>query len=90
MECINVDFKSVRQEKFYDLQLNIKNSKNIYESLEKYTEIEILKGDNLYDAGKFGKQEAKKGTKFKVKSLNKKYWFHLVSATSAFLPADTF
>lgn len=72
VECLHVDFKSVREEKFYDLQLNIKNSENIYKSLEKYTEIEILKGENLYDAGKFGKQEAKKGTSFKVE-LFKEY-----------------
>lgn len=66
VECINVDFKSERKEKFYDLQLNIKNSKDIYESLNKYTETEILKEDNLYDADKYGKQEAQKGTYFKV------------------------
>ena len=66
MECIKVDYKSSREEKFYDVQLNIKDSNDIYESLEKYTEVEILEGDNLYDCEKLGKQEARKGTTFKV------------------------
>jgi len=66
IECINVSFKSLREEKFYDVQLNIKDSNNVYESLEKYTEVETLEGDNLYDSEKFGKQEARKGTRFKV------------------------
>ena len=66
VECINVNYKSLREEKFYDVQLNIKDSNNVYESLEKYTEVETLEGDNLYDSVKFGKQEARKGTRFKV------------------------
>ena len=66
VKCINVKYKSLREEKFYDVQLNIKDSNNIYESLEKYTSEEILDGDNLYDSETYGKQAAKKGTKFKV------------------------
>lgn len=66
VECIKVNYKSLRDEKFYDVQLNIKDSNNILESLEKYTSVEILDGDNKYDSEKYGKQEAKKGTKFKV------------------------
>lgn len=66
VECINVNYKSIREEKFYDVQLNIKDSNNILESLEKYTSVEILDGDNKYDSEKYGKQKARKGTKFKV------------------------
>ena len=32
--------------------------KNIYESLDFYTTPENLKGDNKYDAGQHGKQDA--------------------------------
>lgn len=64
IKCKNVDCKSTRCETFYDIQLNIKNKKNIYESFHDYVEPETLEGDNKYDAGIHGLQEAEKGVIF--------------------------
>jgi len=66
IKCTNVEFESIREEEFYDLSLDVENVSTLQKSLEKYTEEELLDGENKYDAGKFGKQTAKKGSKFKV------------------------
>lgn len=65
IECLNVDYKSTREEKFIDLQLNVKGCSSLMESFSKYLEVEELKGDDLYDAEGYGKQEAKKGISFR-------------------------
>ncbi|KAK1665374.1 hypothetical protein QYE76_053533 [Lolium multiflorum] len=39
-----------------DLQLDVKGCKDIYASFDKYVEVELLEGDNKYDAGSLGKQ----------------------------------
>jgi ubiquitin carboxyl-terminal hydrolase 7 len=36
----------------------------VYDSFKKYTETEMLEGENQYDAEKFGKQDARKGVIF--------------------------
>jgi hypothetical protein len=69
IECINVDYKSKRNETFYDIQLNIKGEQgkelhNIEESLRDFTAEETLEGDNAYEAEGHGKQRAKKGIRF--------------------------
>lgn len=64
VQCVNVDFQSFRDESFYDLQLDVKGCKDIYESFRKYVEIEMLQGDNQYEAEGHGKQDAKKGIRF--------------------------
>lgn len=64
VQCVNVDFQSSRDESFYDLQLDVKGCKDIYESFRKYVEIEMLQGDNQYEAEGYGKQDAKKGIRF--------------------------
>lgn len=64
IECINVDCKSTRQEAFQDLQLDVKGCKTIYDSFDKYCEVEVLDGDNKYEAEGFGKQDARKGVLF--------------------------
>ena len=46
------------------LQLNVKGKKNISESFEEYVAEETLAGDNRYDAGAHGLQEAVKGVRF--------------------------
>uniref|UniRef100_A0A2P2I3R0 Ubiquitin carboxyl-terminal hydrolase 7 n=1 Tax=Hirondellea gigas TaxID=1518452 RepID=A0A2P2I3R0_9CRUS len=62
--CKHVEYTSSRTETFYDIQLNIKGKKNIYESLGDYITMETLDGDNKYDAGEHGLQEAEKGVIF--------------------------
>ncbi|XP_066139547.1 ubiquitin carboxyl-terminal hydrolase 7 isoform X1 [Euwallacea fornicatus] len=64
IRCKNVDYSSTRSETFYDIQLNIKGKKNIYESFKDYIAKETLEGDNKYDAGEHGLQEAEKGVIF--------------------------
>eukprot|EP00929_Paragymnodinium_shiwhaense_P086804 TRINITY_DN4722_c0_g1_i1.p1 TRINITY_DN4722_c0_g1~~TRINITY_DN4722_c0_g1_i1.p1 ORF type:complete len:1338 (-),score=356.76 TRINITY_DN4722_c0_g1_i1:238-4086(-) len=69
IECIDVDYKSRRNETFYDLQLNIKGERgqelrNVEESLKDFTAEETLEGDNAYEAEGHGKQRANKGIRF--------------------------
>ncbi len=64
IECIEVPYRSIKGEKFYDLQLTVKNCKNIYESLDKFIEVETLEGDNMYESEGHGKQRAHKGVRF--------------------------
>lgn len=64
IRCKHVEFHSHRTEPFYDIQLNIKGKQNIYDSFNEYVTIETLNGENKYDAGDFGMQEAEKGIIF--------------------------
>lgn len=65
IECVNVNYKSTREEDFSDLSLNVKGCRNVYDSFEKYTEVEMLEGDNKYCAEGFQElQNARKGIKF--------------------------
>ncbi|KAK9823704.1 hypothetical protein WJX72_004794 [[Myrmecia] bisecta] len=66
IECTDVDFKSTRRESFMDLQLDVKGSKDIYDSFDKYCEIEMLDGQNQYKAEGHGLQDARKGVLFDV------------------------
>lgn len=64
VRCTNVDYKSERVEEFYDIQLTVKDISNLEDSFKAYIATEKLEGDNLYDAGEFGKQEALIGSEF--------------------------
>jgi len=64
IRCKHVDFHSTRTEPFYDIQLNIKGKQNIYDSFDEYISVETLNGENKYDAGDYGLQEAEKGIIF--------------------------
>lgn len=64
IRCKNVNYTSTRTETFYDIQLNIKGKKNIDESFKDYIAKETLDGDNKYDAGEHGLQDAEKGVVF--------------------------
>ncbi|XP_017492273.1 PREDICTED: ubiquitin carboxyl-terminal hydrolase 7-like [Rhagoletis zephyria] len=64
IRCKHVHFSSFRTEPFYDIQLTVKDKKDIYESFVEYTRTELLDGENKYDAGVFGLQEAEKGVTF--------------------------
>jgi len=64
INCKDVNFHSSRTEPFYDIQLNIKNKKTIYDSFDEYVTVETLNGENKYDAGDFGLQDAEKGIVF--------------------------
>ncbi len=47
-----------------DIQLDVKGCKNIYDSFDKYTETEMLDGQNQYHAEQHGLQDARKGVSF--------------------------
>jgi ubiquitin C-terminal hydrolase len=65
IECTNVEYKSTREESFYDLSLNVKGCRNLEESFDKYCEVETMDGDNKYRADGFTElQEARKGVRF--------------------------
>ena len=65
VKCLDVDYRSVREEKYADLQVNVRGLESLRDSLRNYTECEILEGENAFDAEHFGKQKAKKGISFK-------------------------
>jgi len=64
VKCKVIDYESRRTEGFYDIQLNIKGKKDIIDSFKDYISVESLDGENKYDAGKYGLQEAQKGVFF--------------------------
>ncbi|KAJ0177121.1 hypothetical protein K1T71_007130 [Dendrolimus kikuchii] len=66
IKCKNVNCTSTRAETFYDIQLSVKGKSNIYDSFKDYISTEVLDGDNKYDAGEHGLQEAEKGVRFDV------------------------
>ncbi|XP_039253569.2 ubiquitin carboxyl-terminal hydrolase 7-like [Styela clava] len=66
VKCKFVNYVSSREESFYDIQLSVKGHKNILESLREYVKPETLDGDNKFDAGENGMQEAEKGVTFKT------------------------
>ncbi|XP_065658399.1 ubiquitin carboxyl-terminal hydrolase 7 isoform X4 [Hydra vulgaris] len=65
IQCSNVDYYSSREEPFYDIQLNIKGKTDVIDSFTEYIKAEMLDGDNKYDAGQHGLQDAKKGVIFR-------------------------
>lgn len=65
IKCVDVPYESLRVEDFWDIQLNVKGFRNLQESFENYIEIEMLDGENKYQAGEqHGYQDAKKGVVF--------------------------
>ncbi|KAI8994900.1 hypothetical protein BDB01DRAFT_858213 [Pilobolus umbonatus] len=64
IKCINVDYESSRVEDFYDIQLNVKGCKNLYESFQHYVAEETMDGDNKYMAEGHGLQDACRGVSF--------------------------
>ncbi|CAN8063701.1 unnamed protein product [Agarophyton chilense] len=65
VECVHVNYSSTTEEEFSDLSLNVKGCRNVYESFEKYMEVEMMEGENKYRAdGHPELQDARKGVKF--------------------------
>eukprot|EP00439_Symbiodinium_sp_Y106_P081963 s338_g21.t1 len=67
---LDVEYKSQRNETFYDLQLNVRDEAgnditSLEDSLKDFIREEVLEGDNAYDAEGHGKQRARKGIRFK-------------------------
>eukprot|EP00455_Lapot_gusevi_P024709 TRINITY_DN2577_c0_g1_i7.p1 TRINITY_DN2577_c0_g1~~TRINITY_DN2577_c0_g1_i7.p1 ORF type:complete len:598 (+),score=207.85 TRINITY_DN2577_c0_g1_i7:135-1928(+) len=64
IECLNVNYRSVREESFYDLSMTVKGLRNLQASFLQYTEVEQLTGSNQYRAEGHGLQDARKGLRF--------------------------
>lgn len=65
IKCVDVEFTSTTEEKFLDLQLSVAGVSCLEDSFLRYTEKESLSGENQYDAGVHGKQDAIKGLIFR-------------------------
>lgn len=66
IKCVNVPYESSREEDFWDIQLNVRGFRTLEESFKNYIEIEMLDGENKYQAGdQYGYQDAKKGVVFR-------------------------
>lgn len=66
IKCVDVPYESSREEDFWDIQLNVRGFRNLTESFKNYIEIEMLDGENKYQAGdEHGYQDAKKGVVFR-------------------------
>lgn len=65
IKCKNVDYNSKREESYYDISLPVRNNSSIIESFEEYIKPDLLEGDNKFDAGQHGLQDAEKGVLFK-------------------------
>jgi ubiquitin carboxyl-terminal hydrolase 7 len=64
VRCVNVDFESSRTEDYWDIQLNVKGMRDIEDSFRDYIQVEMLDGENQYQATGYGLQDAKKGVVF--------------------------
>lgn len=84
VECVNVDFKSTRQEVYADLQLLVRGCKDMYDSFNKYVEVEDLNGQNQYQAEGHGLQVRPAFTS--RGKLNSLWWRNARDICKAFLP----
>lgn len=60
IDCIDIKFESTHEETFIDLCLPVKNCRSIYNSLDTFTMIEKLIGNNQYSTPNQGMQNAYK------------------------------
>jgi len=80
VECMDINHRSVRAEKFLSLPLSLRNSTGdrlhgIEASLDHLLAEELLEGDNAYEAEGHGKQRARKG--LRMKQLPPVLWLDL-------------
>ncbi|KNC51539.1 nc protein [Thecamonas trahens ATCC 50062] len=66
IKCLNVDYSSTRTESFFDVSLDVKGNKNVYDAFEDYVAEDTLDGENQYSTEDYGKQDAVKGIRFEV------------------------
>jgi hypothetical protein len=64
VRCPEIDFKSYREEEFYDLSVGVKGFSDLTASIKKSVEVEKLTGANQYDFGNGEKRDALKGQEF--------------------------
>ncbi|KAJ1900521.1 ubiquitin-specific protease ubp15 [Kickxella alabastrina] len=64
IRCVNVNYESSRVENYYDISLNVKGCSTLRDSFANYCEVEMLDGENKYQAEGHGLQDARKGVIF--------------------------
>jgi ubiquitin carboxyl-terminal hydrolase 7 len=64
VRCLHVDCLTSRVEHFYDLTIIVKDVGTLAESFDKLVEKSLLTGDNQYDAGGLGRQDAEMWLEF--------------------------
>ena len=69
IECLDIAYKSTKRESFYDVPLNVRGFtgepiSSLEEALRAFTAVEVMEGENAYDAESLGKQRARKGIRF--------------------------
>jgi ubiquitin carboxyl-terminal hydrolase 7 len=64
IRCVNGSHSSTTIESFYDLSMQIRNCVDLERSFEQYIAVETLDGENQWDAGEIGKQDAILGREF--------------------------
>lgn len=65
--CTRVNFRSEKEEGFYDLQLMVDGCPSLHASLREFVREEALVGANKFNTRQpqFGRQDARRGTRFK-------------------------
>ena len=56
IECINVEYTSSRSDVFSDISLDVKDCKNVYDSFDKFIQVQQMDGANKYQAEGHGYQ----------------------------------
>jgi ubiquitin carboxyl-terminal hydrolase 7 len=64
IRCSKINYTSERTEELCDLSMVVKYMSDLNESFARYVEQEILTGENQYDTGEHGKQDAVMGIVF--------------------------
>ncbi|CAG8805815.1 14806_t:CDS:2, partial [Cetraspora pellucida] len=62
--CVNINYENSLIDNYYDIQLEIKGCKTLNDSFLKYIREESCEGNNQYQTGIYGLQDAKKGVIF--------------------------
>ncbi|KAA6396223.1 MAG: putative Ubiquitin carboxyl-terminal hydrolase 12 [Streblomastix strix] len=64
IKCENINFESVTEHSFFNLQVPVKGHFNLKSSIDQYVEPDILEGDNAYAVEDKGKHRAVRSTHF--------------------------
>eukprot|EP01012_Entosiphon_sulcatum_P003989 TRINITY_DN11457_c0_g1_i2.p1 TRINITY_DN11457_c0_g1~~TRINITY_DN11457_c0_g1_i2.p1 ORF type:complete len:1274 (+),score=280.98 TRINITY_DN11457_c0_g1_i2:971-4792(+) len=68
VRCLDIEYTSLRTEKFYDLQVTVSGNNSLYEALDAYVASETLDGENKYCVERDGQKiysNAQRGIAFK-------------------------
>lgn len=66
LKCRNVDYERKQEIAYCDLSLNVSGCDTLEDALRKFTEWELLDGDNQYKSDTYGFQDANKGIKLNM------------------------